>query len=288
MKLLLNYLWKSIVGGVVYIIATMIPTFIWPLKSELTTNIPVDELWFQLPSLLIMGMIFTAVMLFFIRNSRLSGSRLYLLLTLGFYGTVTFMSQIESFYFIEAFPLMDSTTLIQLFTHPFFTTLIFMIFLVFVQKPNEYSTKDLDMNVISIPLVILLSPLYVGVYFFFGQYVAYQSETLQEFYIGWTVAPQLAENLPYFQVFRGFLWIGLSWLLVSQFRSKRDAVIGLSIFYAISLSIQLLSPNPFMPKEVRLFHGMELFSSMLVYGFISGMVLTGYWKLSKLKVRLKN
>jgi len=275
LKSIISYSLRSLAGSFIYVIAMIIPGLFWPINPVLITQLPADELSFQIPSLLICGFIFSLVLIYFFRKSRLKKGRAILLLSLFFYGTITFMAQIESLYFIEAFPLMDTETLIQLLILPFFTNMIYipLLSLISGKKENEVPS-DFSMSDCRLLPVLLLSPIYVAIYLLFGRYIAYASEELRHFYSGWEISGALTEMLPLFQIFRGFLWTGFSWLAVSQFTRKREAVIGLSLFYAFSLSIQLIVPNPFMPAEIRFYHGIETFLSMLLYGFISAFLLT--------------
>lgn len=263
---------KCILGAIIYLVSSIIPGIMWPLKEEIITGVPANEAWFSLPSLLIVGFVFTAILYFFSTKSRLAVGKRIIVLTIMFYFTVTFMSQIETWYFRAAFPLIDNSTLQHLFLTNIVTAILFVPSVILIFKHKTEESERLDFTAKNNPvLVVLLSLFYVGVYFFFGKYVAYSSETLRNFYSGWTLISKLSNNLWLFQILRGFMWVSLAWLGVNQFKKSKDAIIGISLFYALSLPILLIIPNALMPAEVRFFHGIEVFLSMLLVAlFLQG------------------
>ncbi len=275
---------KCILGAIIYLVSSIIPGILWPLKEELLTGIPSNEAWFSLPSILIVGFVFTAILYFFSAKSRLEIGKRIIVLTIMFYFTTTFMSQIETWYFRAAFPLIDNRTLLLFFLNNLVVAIIFVPSIILIFKHKIEESERLDFNTKNSPvLVVLLSLFYVGVYFFFGKYVAYSSETLRNFYSGWTQISELSNNLWLFQIIRGFMWVSLAWLGVNQFKKSKHAIIGITVFFGFSLSILLIIPNMLMPAEVRFYHGIETFSSMLLYGFACGIILTGKIKLKLFK-----
>lgn len=280
----MKVVFKCISGAVIYLLAQVISGLIWPLKEELLNGVPVEEAWFSLPAILISGLIFSFILYFFSVKSRLPIGKRIVVLTLFFYFTVIFMSQIETLYFREAFPLIDNITLVQFFVNNLISSFIYvpLLLLVFNHKNKQHEREDYSGKNNPL-LIILLAVVYVGVYLLFGRFVAYSSETLIAFYAGWESLEILNRFLIPFQLLRGFMWVTLAWLGINQFKKANDAVIGISIFYSLCLSVLLLMPNSLMPKEVRFYHGMEVFLSMLLYGYVCGITLTGKLSMTNTK-----
>lgn len=272
---------KCISGAFIYFTAQVISGLIWPLKDELLNGVPAEEAWFSLPALFISGFCFSAILYFFSAKSRLSIVKRIVVLTSFFYFTVIFMSQIETLYFKEAFPLIDNVTMVQFFINNLISSVIYvpLLLLIFRHKNERAEREDYSAKV-KPGIFVILSVIYICVYMFFGRFVAYSSETLREFYSSWEDIEVLGSFLIPFQLLRGFVWTALAWLGVNQFKKAKDAIIGISVFFSLCLSVSLLLPNVLMPKEVRLFHGIEVFLSMLLFGFICGILLTD-------KIRLK-
>jgi len=275
-RMMIAHLARILIGSLIYVVTLIIPGMIFPLKEELVMNIPVEEMWFQLPSVLIAGLVYSTLILFFSRKSRLHSWQRILFLIILFYGSQTCLPQIESLYFLTAFPLLDTVTIGQFFITNLISALMYIPFMVFISGTgisNTVEREDFSALPPIIP-VLVLAPLYMFLYSFFGQYIAYASESLRNLYAGWQSDVKLTQWLWLFQIFRGLLWTGLSWIGVNQFRKKRDAIIGMTAFYGLVLSIQMIHPNALMSGEIRVFHGIELFLSMTIYGLLSALVLT--------------
>lgn len=126
------------------------------------------------------------------------------------------------------------------------------------------------------------------IYFTFGYFVAWKSEMLRVFYSGSSLDSGFIEKLisnwhdntiiyP-FQYIRGILFAcsGLA-LLNMKWKNKYTFIIGLCLVY-LCTAIQLIVPNFLFPDEVRLAHFFEMFSSMLLFGVITSVLL---WKCRK-------
>jgi len=137
-----------------------------------------------------------------------------------------------------------------------------------------------------VPPVLALAAAYTVVYVLFGYFVAWQVEEVRLFYSGTTeLRPFLAHvyermlagspGLLPFQLLRGALWAGLAILLV---RMTRGGVgyhaLATALFFGGVLSALCLLPNPYMSSGVRMAHFVELLSSMLLFGALSGLVLS--------------
>jgi hypothetical protein len=119
-------------------------------------------------------------------------------------------------------------------------------------------------------------------YFFFGYYIAWQFPLLRQFYSGstnilpfWThMQSQLHEDvfLIEFQIFRGFLWTFIGYMLLRgiAIKNKIEGYILMGFLLSVPLSIPLFVPNDFMPAGIRFGHFFEL----LIENFLFGVILT--------------
>ncbi|MEN8145188.1 MAG: hypothetical protein ABFS14_09575 [Gemmatimonadota bacterium] len=118
-----------------------------------------------------------------------------------------------------------------------------------------------------------VSLVYIAAYITAGIFIAFQNPTLQEFYevIG---MPSTSIMLSV-QVGRALLWAGAAALLLLALDLTRGAAaltVGV-VFSAIMASLAL-TPNPFMPAEIRPTHFVEIAASNFVFGFAATWILT--------------
>jgi hypothetical protein len=113
--------------------------------------------------------------------------------------------------------------------------------------------------------------------------VAWQFEELRYFYTGSTEKPgffaQLAVNMETnkviypFQILRGILFgLAAVVLLFITGKNKAGFIISVCLVY-LCTAIVLIIPNFLFPDMVRIAHLIEMSSSMLVFGIITGNIL---------------
>lgn len=228
-------------------------------------------------ALLIVSLITSLVLAYPILRARWHGVKLMAALFLILFGVETFMTQIETFYFIGALKIpLDA--LGGIVATGFLRALIFAPLAVLVLgKLRETPVLDAEPR-LQLPRAewikrfAILALLYVVVYFAFGYFVAFQWAEARAYY-GDTFVGGLP--LVLFQVLRGVLWAGLALPLVALMRGKPwETMLALALVFAVPLASGVLFPNPFMPPLVRQAHFFELSSSMLTYGAIAGWVWT--------------
>jgi len=137
--------------------------------------------------------------------------------------------------------------------------------------------------------VPMAGAVYVGVYYLFGYYVAWQSPELREFYGGTDPGSFLAQmnvifqSAPWmlpFQFFRGLCWTLLALLCIRMMRGAWwEAGIALSLVFAVP-SLYLLLPNPVMPDAIRWAHLVETVPSQFLFGWIAAFLLGALTKTS--------
>ena len=203
------------------------------------------------------------------------------LLVLSF-GAQVFMTQIETAYFIAAFPLLHGNyALYQIVLHGLVTSVMFSLLVtLLVGGFSKKSRPQAQFGVTTDNAVragSLLAVIYVVLYMLFGYYVAWQSQELRLFYGGpselnspfaqWGQTLMDRPEILVFQYFRGILWMLCLVPLFVGFSGKRVELVFLS---ALALGLlptaQLAIANPLMPATVSAYHFVEVSLSTGIFG----------------------
>jgi len=216
------------------------------------------------------------------RRSSLKGLFMWMQLLMLLFGAQTFMTQIETAYFIQAFPLLHGNfELYQLILRGLITSTLFTLLVTwmaggFSKKPRSNSTFMVTTDH-AVKTGAWLAPIYIILYMLFGYFVAWQSQELRLFYGGpavlnsftaqWGLSLMQRPELPVFQYFRGFLWLLCLIPLFKGFNGGRIELLILSVL-ALGLlpTMQLAFANPLMPAGVSLYHFIEVSISTGIFG----------------------
>lgn len=209
------------------------------------------------------------------------------------FGIESFMTQIETLYFNSAVQ-METAMLVSIVAAGALRALIFAPLAVLIfGKIRRTSALEAPETTTSLPSdwgkrFAVLTLFYVVVYFIFGYFVAWQWEATRLFYSGTTdikpffthFAELFLREDPFifpFQVLRGALWAGLATLIVHMIKAKRwEASLIVALLFSLLMALPLaLFPNPYMPPMVAQSHVVELMTSMLLFGAVSGWVMYG-------------
>jgi hypothetical protein len=208
----------------------------------------------------------------------------------------TFQTQIETSYFISAFPLLHGNfEVYRLFLRGAISSAIFALLVTlivggFSSKPRAVAQFTLQSDQF-LKVGSWLGAIYFILYILFGYYVAWQSQELRLFYGGPAVLNSFANQIlttlmvkpemPFFQYARGFVWI---LCLIPLFKSFTGGRTELIILSALALGLlptaQLAFANPLMPAEVSLYHFWEVSISTGIFG-----ALCAWWVPTKVAVK---
>jgi hypothetical protein len=228
-----------------------------------------------------------------IMTSRWNGWRLALILGLVYYGSFTFLTQIESWYFLSETS-VPPPLLPRLFLMGLSIPLIYIPLAVWIcgkwkksehfndqSKGSKLPLKQLFLNLGSIAVIYLI------VYWLAGYFIAWQNPELREFYGSpGEIKPFFLHTIDTFgstpsllllQLFRGviFALLGLLILRSSKVKLWQTALLT-GFLFAIPHFVHIL-PNPFMPiASVRLSHMVETASSSFIFGLIVVWILRAY------------
>lgn len=245
--------------------------------------------------LLIIAAVDVALIIALILSSRWSGWKLTVLLSAAYFGAVTLLTQIESWYFLSSVK-VNPGLIPGLFLMGVPTAFLFIPLAVwFTGKTHppeniQYSFEQ------SIPVgtwlwkIAALVVLYVILYFVAGHFIAWQNPELRAFYgqpgearpfftqMSWIL--QHDPHLVLLQILRGLLWILCAIPVIRGSNvSPLWTAILLGLFLSVPQNVGLIIANPLMPlASVRLSHLIETTSSNFVFGFCVSWLLDNRWE----------
>ena len=234
---------------------------------------------------LIFGILNTILIIALILSSRWHGWKLVLTLAFAYYGAVTFLPQIETWYFMSNIT-VSSKLLPRLFIMGLPVAFIYVPLTVLILRKRRMNSIIEHTAAVKMPVKQLLfkllgiALLYIVLYWGAGYYIAWQNPDLRSFYGSpgailpfWehtTNTLRIDSGLMPFQALRGMLWTLCAIPIISG--SKVNAwwtAILVGLFFTIPQISGLILKNPLMPiASVRLSHMIEGMASNFVFGMI--------------------
>lgn len=263
---------------ILFVIGSMAVSGLLPDRSSEPGLVP-NEIGFM-----IFGVLNTILIISVILSSRWYGWKLALALAFAYYGSVTFLPQIESWYFLSE--VKASTDLLQgLFIMGLPIAFIYIPLAVLILGKRR--AKEMDANVVTVHIpkkqlllkVIAIALVYIILYWGAGYFIAWQNPELRTFYGSpgaitpfWEQTVNTFNDGGFFpfQFLRGLLWTLCAVPLVygSKLKTWHTAVL-LGLFFTVPQVLGLILENPLMPSaSVRLSHIIEGFSSNFTFGLI--------------------
>ncbi len=234
--------------------------------------------------MLILGIINTILIVALIVTSRWYGWRLALALAFAYYGSFTFITQIETWYFLSELT-VSPELLPRLFIMGLSVPLIFIPLAILICKKWKKKDVAADRRYMIMPFKQLLLKLgviaviYLVIYWLAGYYIAWQNPELRAFYGSsgeiepfFTHTFATIRNTPgliLLQLVRGILFaiIAIPITIGSNVNPWKTALL-VGFLLAIPHLGHIL-PNPLMPiASVRLSHMIETATSTFVFGLI--------------------
>lgn len=211
-----------------------------------------------------------------------SGWRLSVAVFVLFFGTVTFMSQIESLVYMG--DQMPEGMQSGIFAMGLFIAAVFAPIAVLVlgrwQPDGREGLPDSWIPRAGLRgRIVTAGVIYLALYYLFGYYVAWKSPELRDYYGGTDPGSFLAQmtsvisGTPWMlplQFVRGLLWVALAVLVIRMMGGRRwEPALALALLFSVP-SLYLLFPNPLMPDAVRLVHLVETLPYQLLFGAFAG------------------
>lgn len=221
-------------------------------------------------------------------RSKWHGWRLSIAVFLLYFGTVTFMSQIESLVYLRG--KMPDGMLLGIFAMGLFAAAVFAPVAVLALgrwrsgTPATRSSHGVPTSMAEWSWKAATGGLvFLALYYLFGYYVAWQNPALRAYYGGTdpgSFAAQMigtVQSVPWmlpFQFARGLLWVALAALVLHMMRGHWWEV-GLAVSALFALPVlYLLLPNPIMPEEIRMAHLVETLPYQFLFGWFSVWLLS--------------
>ncbi len=268
---------KYLILMLIYAVVFIASSFIFPVSKEIANAIPASESGSTGYLLFLCIFINSTILIYAINRSRWHGLKLIISMIIIIWGFQTFMTQIETFIFIKAFPLISFHELMLIFIRGLFSTIIFVPLAVLMTGKMKNLSLSVDKGEIidsksltwKIPV---LSVFYCILYFLFGLFPMSFPE-VKAFYSTWASSSNQL-FLILIQIIRGFFWVLISLPVIKMTKgNKTEKIIILVLLISIVPIIQLILPNPVMPPLVRLAHFIEVFLSNSIFGVLIGLIL---------------
>ena len=223
---------------------------------------------------------------FIIKYSNYGGIKLFVNILFMMFFIQNFMTQIETLFFGDAFPILTKLDVIFIMVAGLFPLLAVIPLLMKLFKNKNALTEKINIDIKNIILKLgIIGIIYLIVYMIFGYFIAWQFEELRIFYTGSSEKlgffGQLINNarsnpiIYPFQIVRGILFGIFIIPLRNMVNKNRNIfIINVCLIY-LCTAIVLIIPNILFPNIVRIAHFIEMMSSMLIFGIIVGIIM---WK----------
>jgi len=221
---------------------------------------------------------------FIIRNTHWNGIKLFINIAFVVFFIQSFMTQIETLFFGNAFSAIPKSDIVFVTFAGLFPVLAVVPLLIkfFQNKDSAFEKNKINIKSTLIRLAVI-GVIYLFVYMLFGYFVAWQFKELRVFYSGsaekLSFLGQTVNNFKTnpvifpFQILRGILF-GAAIIPIRKMvnKNKITFIISVCLLY-LCTAIQLIIPNALFPDMVRIAHLIEMSSSMLLFGIIVGNIL---------------
>lgn len=239
----------------------------------------------EMNGLLIYAISHVAVIVLIILSSRGSGIRLSMALSFSYYGAVTVLTQIETWYFLSSLTVSEEL-LFQLFLMGMPVAFLFIPLAVWIVGESRITSKSAEKFTLNFPMkewlwkLSLIALAYVILYWTAGYFIAWQNPELRAFYGSpGEITPFVEHTLrtlrndPWlfpFQVLRALLWT-LCAIPIIRFSGVNVwwTAILVGLFLSVPQNVGHLLSNPLIPDaSVRMSHMIETASSTFLFGLI--------------------
>lgn len=207
--------------------------------------------------------------IYLLKRLSLNGFRLIAATALSVSGIQIFMTQIETWVFIDSFPSITPQWLANIFIGNLVQTVVITSIAYFMWKPatkTEISSFKAMITRDKWWKLAILSVLYMILYFVFGSLVPWRFEVVRNFYLT-SVTTIGNTELAFIQIARGALWVLFCLPVLFNLKNSRtERYILVSLMMALLPTILLLMPNSLMPFQIRMAHFVEIFLSNGIFG----------------------
>ncbi len=286
LKRLPGLLLQGLGAALAFVLSMAIANLLVPLSPAIMAAAKTATGFLSTPlAFLFNGAVNALILVWAARRSSFRGLALFAQLFIVSFGAQVFVTQIETGYFISAFPLLHGNfesyiiILRGLLTSLLFSLLVTLLRGGFSKRPRAQPAFTVSARRF-LAQAAWLPVVYFVLYMLFGYFVAWQVQELRVFYGGpavlntfwqqWAVTLMTKPELPVFQYFRGVLWVLCLVPLFMGFTGKRIELVVLSgLAFALLPTGQLAFANPLMPAAVSLGHFWEVSISTGIFGALT-------------------
>ena len=234
---------------------------------------------------LIFGMVNMLLITVLILSSRWNGWKLALVLGTAYYGAVTFLIQIEAWYFMSNIT-FDQKLVPRLFIMGLPVAFIYIPLAVLILGKWKKKSSETPAFSLIFPVkqwiwkLSTIAVIYILLYWLAGYYIAWQNAELRDFYGSpgailpfWEQTANTFYNEPGlfpFQAIRAMLWTLCAIPIIrgSNVKVWWTAIL-VGLFFTVPQISGLILENPLMPSaSVRLSHMIEGIATNLVFGMM--------------------
>ena len=277
-KLIFKWISCIIVYTVIFIIIDSVLPYSQSFRESVSSEDPSILLFLSVNSIWVCFVIY-----YIIKHSSMMGVKLYFNVLFTVFFIQSFMTQIETLFFIDAFPVLSLLDVVLFMLRDLFSLLAVIPLMIKYFQNSSVITEKKEINIISILLKLgIIGIIYTFLYMVFGYFIAWQFTELRIFYSGSAEKlgffGQLINNIRTnpiiypFQILRGVLFAFFIIPLTYMINKKIIFIISICLVY-LCTAIILIIPNVLFPDMVRYGHLIEMASSMLVFGIIVGNIM---------------
>jgi hypothetical protein len=279
---------KVIVLTMVMFVLWTIGTSIFSADSALAQQMSPEDAAAAGMMLIVVSLIDTLILTYFILRSRLRGLRLMVTVSLVLYGVKTFLSIIEAWWFMTD---VNAGEMPGLFLMTVPMAVLFPVIAVWMlgkakkgeevdETPNTRLVMPTGQLVWKVAFLSVI--VYPALFWTFGYYVAFSNPELVAYYGSTHPGSFLAQmgnvwaDDPFvflFEIFRGLLWVALAVPVIRTTKGRvweTGLILGL-LFALVQNDVHLI-PGV-MPPSVRLSHFIETASSNFIFALIATWLL---------------
>lgn len=241
----------------------------------------------QMTGLLMVSTLTVLIVMLMIHSSRWRGWKLMLTMSVAFYLVVTFVMQLETWYFLLG-TTVGPALLSRLFLQGIPIAFMFIPMVVLVMGRGRSTNAGMVAHVDEVPRPIkewiwklgLLCFAYLVLYFAAGYFIAWQNPDVRTFYGSFGDPLPFLQHMTHvitkdpwlipFQLLRAMIWIAGAYSILHGSRLplwQTALIVGLAL--SVPQNIGHILPNPLIPMaSVRLSHLLETASSTFVFGLL--------------------
>jgi hypothetical protein len=238
--------------------------------------------------ILVMACIDITFILGVVVSSRLRGAPLWLLTSAVYWGTKTFTSQLEAWYFMPnvnaaLVPALLLMTVPVALVVPLLAVVLFERWGGDSERP-AWHVPPMGAGQQAWKWVVLSALVYPALFFLAGYFIAFSNPEVRAFY-GGVYEPNFIDHMRTlfrgdpllypFEVLRGALWVAMAVAILWTTQSQRwvAGLLVVLLFTLVQNGVHLV-PNPLMPATVRAWHFVETVSSNAVFAVLISWLMT--------------